>query len=625
MKLTLFILTYFSAIFSCAQTGPAGVGSTTSNIVWLKADAGTSTTVNLNPVSQWNDNSGNGNHVTQATANLQPLFRTPVAGQLNGMPAIEFDNNATTNDYMNCADNSTLDNYTGMTSFCAFRFNTGAPAGTPRAIFSKRNDPSSQNDFGWFNYTGTKFFLDVNGTGSRMNTVATYNDNVDYLVSYSFDGTAASNEQKMYTGNSLDAQTNNASANVPNYTSDFHVGVLYGHTGTNKQFNGFIPEIIIYNLLLNPAQYFIVNNYLSSKYNIPVSSNDYYLGDTPANGDFDREVAGIGQSTAGNTNNAFSSSVCAGMGITYVSGFDDGDYLLAGHNLPVNTNFYTDIAVVSGGPVMARWQRIWYVDVTNTATALNTNVTFDLSAGGFTGTTGIASNYKLLYRSTNSGNWTIVASASSTAGDQVYFTGVNFNTNDGYYTIGTLDYYMSTLPVEWLYFDAAAETNGTVKLDWTTATELNSDYFAVERTTDGIIYSEIGRIGAAGNSSSLHTYTTTDPSPADGMNYYRLRQEDLNGVFEYSILRSVEIVNNKYTIQTFPNPSDGSFTLALGTAWIEDNASVTIFAIDGRVVQHFENDELENASISILLSPGIYLVRIDSRSGKSSSMRQIVH
>lgn len=610
--------------FLAAQTGPAGVGTTATNIVWLKADVGTSTTSNLSPLSQWNDQSGNSNHVSQSTANLQPLFRSGVAGQLNGMPAIEFDNSSTNNDYMSCPDNSTLDNYTGMTAFSAFRFNSGTTAGTPRAIFSKRVDPSTQNDFGWFRYSSNYFYLDVNGTSNRMNTATAYADNVDYLISFSFDGTAASNEQKMYTGNTLDAQSNNPSANVPNYNSNFHVGVLYGHTGSEKQFNGFIPEVIIYNVLLNPAQRFIVNNYLSSKYNIAISANDYYLGDTPANGDFDREVAGIGQFAAGSTNNAFSSSVCAGMGITYVSGFDDGDYVLAGHKLPLNTNYYTDLSVVSGGPIAARWERVWYIDVTNTGTVLNTNVVFDLSDGGFTGTAGIASNYKLLYRSTNSGNWTIVATASSTAGDQITFSGVNFNTNDGYYTIGTLNYNSSTLPVEWLYFNAEAQEQ-TVQLSWATASELNSDYFAIERATDLSSYTEIGRVDAAGNSSFTIAYSAYDRSPVTGNNYYRLRQVDLNGDAHYSVLRSVFFsASGDYSCSTFPNPAAGDFTLLLGEAWIEERSVATIFAVDGRIIQRMNIDEHNSTATVFSLPSGMYLVQIVSSSGKTSISRQAV-
>ncbi len=624
MKCPLLIAILLISFFVSAQTGPAGVGTTASNIIWFKANTGTSSTTNLTPLTQWNDQSGNLNHLSQPTANLQPLFRTGVPGQLNGMPSVEFDNNSTTNDYMNCADNSTLDNYTGMTSFCALRYNAGTPAGTPRAIFSKRNDPSSQNDFGWFRYTSNYFFLDVNGTGSRMNTATAYSDNIDYLVSYTFDGSAASNEQKMYTGNTLDAQSNNPSANVPNYASDFHLGVLYGHTGANKQFNGFIPEVIIYNVLLNPAQYFIVNNYLSSKYNIAIATNDYYLGDTPANGDFDLEVAGIGQSSAGNTNNSFDPSVCAGMGITYVSGFDDGDYVLAGNNLAVNTNLYTDVSVVSGGPITARWQRIWNVDATNTGTAINTNVIFDLSNAGFTGTAGIASNYKLLYRSTNSGNWTIVATATSTAGDQVTFTGISFNTNDGYYTLGTLDYYAGTLPVEWLYFNATGNDN-TVELNWATASELNSSYFAVERTTDGIIYSEIDRVAAAGSTSFMHSYAATDFFPVSGTNYYRIRQVDLNGTIHYSEIRSVTFSEEKnYSFTTYPNPCNEGFTIYCGDAWIEDKSTVTIYSLDGKIVQRILLSEYPGAVNVPSLLPGMYLVEIVSFSGRSLTTKQIV-
>lgn len=617
---TLFpIAALLCAISSFAQTGPAGVGTTSSNIVWLKADAGSSATTSGNPVSQWNDQSGNGNNVAQTNSARQPLYQNSVGSALNGMPAMEFDNDQTNYDYLTCPDNATLDGYTGMTAFSAFRFNTGTPAGTPRAIFSKRIDPGTNNDFGWFHYTNNNFYLDVNGTSHRMNTSATYTTGTDYLISFSFDAALSSNDQKMYNGNSLDAQSNNPATSVPNYASDFHVGVLYGHTGTYKQFNGYIPEIIIYNTALNPAQRFIVNNYLSAKYNIALASNDYYAGDTPANGDFDREVAGIGQSSAGNTNNAFSSSVCAGMGITYVSGFDDGDYVLAGHNLPVNANINTDIAVVSGGPLQARWQRIWYIDVTNTGTSLTTNFTFDLSDGGFTGTTGLASNYKLLYRSVNSGNWTIIATASATAGDQVYFTNVNLsgNSNDGYYTIGTLDAFNSTLPVEWLYFNLVADGNDA-HLSWATATEQNADYFVVERMSNTSSFEDIGTVPAHGNSSMLQTYSMTDENLPAGFYYYRLRETDFNGAFQYSAIRAVEIKERGRGFTVFPNPATDAIFIQPGTA-NGANALLKIYDSSGRLVQENELpfDGTGSAqSVSIAELPkGVYWVVIETATG----------
>lgn len=604
-----------------AQTGPAGVGSATTNIVWLKADAGSSTTVSGNAVSQWNDQSGNGNHVSQSTAVWRPLYRSSVAGALNGMPAMEFDNDAANYDFFTCADNATLDNYTGMTSFGVFRLNSGTAAGTPRALMSKRVDPSTQNCFGWFHYTSNHFYLDVHGTANRMGTTTAYGTGTDYLVGFSFNGALASNEQKMYDGATLNVQGNNSTANVPNYNSDFHVGVLYGHTGSNKQFNGYIPELIVYNVEVNPAQFIIVNNYLSSKYNVALASNDYYSGDLPLNGDFDREVAGIGQSTAGNTNNAFAPSICAGMGITYASGFDDGDYVLAGHSLVTNTNYYSDIAVVSGGPLQARWERIWYIDVTNSATAMNTSVQFDLSDGGFNVSAGLASNYKLLYRSTNSGSWTIVATASSVAGDVITFSNISFagNAQDGYYTIGTLDASGGTLPVEWLYFDGHAEGNAA-QLEWATATESNSDYFSVERLNEDGIFMQAGTVAAAGNSTMMHTYAFTDPQLAPGIYYYRVRQVDFDGTCSYSSIATVYISDDGPALHAFPNPAAFSISVQIGDAWIEEQSVLTVTNAEGQVVRR---SPVTQSVLTLELDAGVYLLQL-SNSRHASGVTRIV-
>lgn len=611
MKRLLFIILFFSgSIFPAAviaQTGPAGVGSAATNIVWLKADAGTSTTVSGNTITQWNDQSGNGNNVSQSTVAWRPLYRSSVAGALNGMPAIEFDNDAANYDYMTCPDNATLDNYTSMTSFGVFRLNTGTPSGTPRALMSKRVDPGTQNDFGWFHYTSNNIFLDVNGNSYRMNTSTTYSTGTDYLVGFTFNGALAGNEQKMYNGNTLNVQSNNPGANVPNYASDFHVGVLYGHTGASKQFNGYIPELIVYNTEVNPAQFIIVNNYLSAKYDVALAASDFYSGDTPANGNFDREVAGIGQSTAGNTNNAFATSICAGMGITYSSGFNDGDYILAGHNLAANTNFYSDVAVVSGGPVQARWQRIWYIDVTNSGSAMSASVRFDLSDGGFTGTAGLASNYKLLYRSTNSGNWTIVATASSTAGDVITFSNISFNNaQDGYYTIGTLDAMNGTLPVEWLSFTANAQGSNAL-LEWATATESNSDYFSIERINENGMFMPVGTVPAAGNSSMIRTYRFTDEHLTAGVHYYRIRQVDFDGVFSFSSVAAVYINEDGPALRAFPNPAAFGITVQIGDAWTEEQSILTVIDAQGQIVQRIP---VTQSRIGMELNPGVYLLQL---------------
>src|SRR5689334_14409355 len=113
MRLCLGLIALITAHTLFAQTGPGGVGSSATNVLWLKADAGTSTTVNFGAVSQWDDMSGNGNHATQPTSSQQPLFTTSL---INTMPALFFDNaNSPNNDLLSIADANNLDNTSGLT------------------------------------------------------------------------------------------------------------------------------------------------------------------------------------------------------------------------------------------------------------------------------------------------------------------------------------------------------------------------------------------------------------------------------------------------------------------------------------------------------------------------------
>lgn len=84
------------------------------------------------------------------------------------------------------------------------------------------------------------------------------------------------------------------------------------------------------------------------------------------------------------------------------------------------------------------------------------------------------------------------------------------------------------LPVQLLTFTGRAEGDG-VRLDWITATESGSSHFAVERSTDALLYGGVGTVAAAGCSQAAIGYTHVDRAPVPGLNYYRLRQVDLDG------------------------------------------------------------------------------------------------
>jgi hypothetical protein len=84
------------------------------------------------------------------------------------------------------------------------------------------------------------------------------------------------------------------------------------------------------------------------------------------------------------------------------------------------------------------------------------------------------------------------------------------------------------LPVTWLDFSANCE-RGNIAIKWSTATEQNSDYFLLERSTDGNNFSSIGTVPAAKNSSTVKNYSFTDTDPLSGTAFYRITEVDLNG------------------------------------------------------------------------------------------------
>lgn len=113
------------------------------------------------------------------------------------------------------------------------------------------------------------------------------------------------------------------------------------------------------------------------------------------------------------------------------------------------------------------------------------------------------------------------------------------------------------LPIELLYFDATKVDN-EVKLSWETVSEINNDYFEIERSEDGQNWEFIKGIDGAGNSNSPISYNIMDVSPMRGVSYYRLKQVDFDGEFSYSEIRSVLFENTSYQLQIYPNPTNNS-------------------------------------------------------------------
>ncbi len=164
------------------------------------------------------------------------------------------------------------------------------------------------------------------------------------------------------------------------------------------------------------------------------------------------------------------------------------------------------------------------------------------------------------------------------------------------------------LPVEMQAMTAECN-NGEVTIRWTTATEINNDYFTVEKSIDGIIFEALGVVDGAGNNNQLRHYTLNDNDARTGDNYYRIKQTDYNGQFEYYSVLSTTCLAAEINI--YPNPNNGVFTLE----GAEKNSNIEISDISGHIVYQMNlSSSKTNLDLSYL-SKGIYLITIHSSKG----------
>ncbi len=118
-----------------------------------------------------------------------------------------------------------------------------------------------------------------------------------------------------------------------------------------------------------------------------------------------------------------------------------------------------------------------------------------------------------------------------------------------------------SLPVTLTRF-VASEQDGQVTLNWETATEVNNDFFAVERSLDGKTFELIGRVAGNNTTTEITKYQFVDQPYGAGQYYYRLRQVDFSGEFRYSPIIAVWVApRNKEILRMHPNPTMASLHL----------------------------------------------------------------
>ncbi len=205
--------------------------------------------------------------------------------------------------------------------------------------------------------------------------------------------------------------------------------------------------------------------------------------------------------------------------------------------------------------------------------------------------------------------------------------------SERYFTIAA-DEEDNPLPVIWLTFQAEV-VDGKVHLQWATASETNNAYFTVERSRDGRDFRSIknGKVPSKaeyGYSNSVLFYEIWDENPMEGVSYYRLKQTDIDGSYEYSKIVSVKIRTESYaTLKLFPNPNQGErFYLSLNGFEPYEIIYISIVNVIGtklfRDVVNAGHDGNYLHEIKLNnLDKGIYFVICNTKSGRNS-IRMVV-
>jgi hypothetical protein len=178
--------------------------------------------------------------------------------------------------------------------------------------------------------------------------------------------------------------------------------------------------------------------------------------------------------------------------------------------------------------------------------------------------------------------------------------------------------FAAALPVELLNFAGSAVEKG-IQLKWETVTELNNEKFEIQRSQNANVFRTIGEVRGNGTTSTPIDYAYLDENPETGMNYYRLKQIDFDGKFEYSEVIAINYGGRQNEIGMFyPNPSKKGQVKLDYVATQSENINVIVFDMVGQLVLTKELDVAAGNNILDFnfseLPKGAYLIQIGNAS-----------
>ncbi|MDP5169386.1 MAG: T9SS type A sorting domain-containing protein, partial [Bacteroidia bacterium] len=227
------------------------------------------------------------------------------------------------------------------------------------------------------------------------------------------------------------------------------------------------------------------------------------------------------------------------------------------------------------------------------------------------------------FLSEDGNSWSLVDTVQISMKTNVYVGIALTSHNNLIYNTSTFDNIVfsgeaaASFPVELLDFQAEPATLG-VQLLWKTASELNNNYFTVERSGDGSIFEILSHVNGEGTSSTISEYVTMDEDPLDGLIYYRLSQTDFDGV--KTMLSTITYRNEDNfddRFEVYPNPVTGTtFSLTTFGIPMEITKRIRVLDANGREILRSTMSGTDGSvDLPANLPTGVYHVMIDYQGG----------
>lgn len=638
---------FFSVGTVFETCGPGGVN--TDIALWLAADketfsdAGTTATVNLDGLQQWNDQSAPPSNASEfdlgGVGPVLPVYRTE---EFNFNPAIRFaDPNSTNASFMRNTTNTVTGDFTLISVF-----KSGQSDGTSNDFVNSpaligADDDASNSDYGLGIENGRVLINANDNTGTDAETTTLYNDdNVHFALATRDQSSGA----VAIFVDSESAASGTGSTTALTGPTNFGIG-NHSDPNVNAQFSGDIAETIVFDKALDENERTRVESYLAIKYGITrvvaglsEAAEDYLAGDGGIIWDIDdqgltyhNDIFGIGRDDLSCLEQTKSKSENSDALVTIDNNgsfASDDAWLISGNdNAPIEAEGNKE----KPAGINSRLNREWRVQETGSVGTVR--LSYNLST--VTGPSGIGTNNLNQTRlmvdddgNFSNGGTTLISPVAIDGTNDIVTFEVDF-TSGQYYSLGSIE--VAALPITLISFQAKVYNQDQVKIDWTTAAEEGNAFFTLERSANGIDFETVTSVDGAGNSNELRTYSYVDTKPMTGLSFYRLKQTDFNGTFDYSEIRSVKVdVQRQASYKLYPNPIQQGEILNIAYS-VENDQTLTISVLNtkGQVVLNHHVMVRENEDTIQLatnkLRTGLNLIRIIDENNQIRTIKLIVH